>query len=153
MSDFPEGSNKEAPMHTCASWLLPRKIAKMVWTSVQSRFEENYGYFLGASYLISSCRRSRRKHLWVLPRKLPQARNSNQICNLLPSVTSLTSHSVCRFKVKFRHRTSYCHNAPLSTLLLLPLILTRACSFLWYTRSLLFFSFETATTPKSFTLS
>ena len=59
---------------------------------------------------------------------------------VLSSETILTGRSVSRFKVKFCHRTSSCHNSSLSTPLLLPLILTRACSFLWYTRSLLFFS-------------
>ena len=62
-------------------WLLfcstSRKVAKMVWISVQFRFEENDGCFLGASYLISSWS-SGRKHPWVLPKKLPQSYNGRE---------------------------------------------------------------------------
>ena len=43
-------SQKESPRkHT---WVLPRKVAKMIWISVQFSFLEYDGCFLGASYYV-----------------------------------------------------------------------------------------------------
>ena len=36
----------------CASWVLPRKVDKMVWIFGEVGFEENDVCFLGASYYV-----------------------------------------------------------------------------------------------------
>ena len=43
-------SYKEAPRKQ--PWVHPRKVAKMVWISVQFSFVEYDGCFLGASYYV-----------------------------------------------------------------------------------------------------
>ena len=43
-------SQKEAPRKH--PWVLPRKVAKMVWISVPFTFVEYDGCFLGASYYV-----------------------------------------------------------------------------------------------------
>ena len=50
VDDVTEGSTQEAAkMHT---WVLPRKVAKMVWIFVQFSIVGYDGCFLGASYYV-----------------------------------------------------------------------------------------------------
>ena len=44
VNDATEGITQESPMG--ASWVIPRKVDKMVWISAQFSFEENDGCFL-----------------------------------------------------------------------------------------------------------
>ena len=72
--------------HWTISWVLPRKVAKMVWIFVQFSFVEYDGCFLGASYYVLAAAEGRtqeapilstgnfhqigyfsKKHPWVLP--------------------------------------------------------------------------------------
>ena len=51
VNDETEGSTQKAYM--CASWLLPRKVGKMVWIFDEVSFEENDVCFLCASYHVA----------------------------------------------------------------------------------------------------
>ena len=50
VNDVTEGNTQEA--HMCASFVLPRKVDKMVWIFGEVGFEANDECFLGASYYV-----------------------------------------------------------------------------------------------------
>ena len=50
VNDVTEDSTQEA--HMCVSWVLPRKVGKMVWIFDDISFEENDVCFLCASYYV-----------------------------------------------------------------------------------------------------
>ena len=57
VNDATGGNTQESPMGD--SWVIPRKVDKMVWVSAQFSFEENDGYFLQ--------QHSGKRKWWVIP--------------------------------------------------------------------------------------